>query len=406
MNEQGPVKPGESAHFIAQEEMLEIRREIRRLHIGIPRETSYNEKRVALIPSAVAILSNQGHEVMIENGAGKAAGFQDHEYSDAGGHIVYSRDEVYKSSIILKIAPPTQSEMALLRPRQVIISSLNWSILNKEYFHRLNSRKATALAFEFIRDSSGSAPLIRAMSEITGNTAIYIAAHYLSNLLDGQGMMFGGFSGIIPTRVVILGAGTVGEYAARAALGMGADVRIFDNSIYKLRRLQNNVNARLFTSIFDPPVLQDSIKDADVVIGAMYDPEGKRQVYITEDMVRAMREGSVLIDVSIDHGGCFETSRVTTHEEPVFIKHGVIHYGVPNIPSMVPKTASMAFSNFFAPLLIKLGREGGMEALLRSDYNLREGVYLFNGSATNRFISEHYDLPFSDIGLLMAAMRH
>lgn len=406
MNEQGSVKPGESTHFLAQEEMLEVRRGVRRLHIGIPRETSYSEKRVSLLPSAVALLSSHGHELVIENGAGKSAGFPDNEYSDAGGRIVYSRDEVYKANIILKVAPPTHSEMSLLRPRQIVISSLNWSILDKEYFHRLNSRKVTALAYEYIRDSSGSAPLIRAMSELTGNTAVYIACHYLSDMQDGQGIMFGGFSGIVPTKVVILGAGTVGEYAARAALGMGANIQVFDNSIYKLRRIQNNLNTRLYTSIIDPPTLSAAVRDADVVIGAMYDPQGRLPVYVTEDMVRGMREGSILIDVSIDHGGCFETSTLTTHEKPVVRKHGILHYGVPNIPSMVPKTASMAFSNFFAPLLIRVGEQGGLEALLRSDYNLREGVYLFNGNATNRFISEHYDLPFSDIGLLMAAMRH
>lgn len=399
------MRPSAAPHFMAQEEMLELRRGAQRLHIGIPRETSFSEKRIVLVPAAVSLLTAHGHEIIIENGAGKAAGFSDNAYSEAGGRIVYSRDEVYKAGIVLKVAPPTSAEMALLRPRQIIISSLNWSVLDREYFHKLNSRKVTALAFEYIKDSSGSAPLIRAMSEIAGNISIYIACHYLSDLMDGKGVMFGGFSGITPTEVVILGAGTVGEYAARAAIGMGAQIKVFDNSIYKLRRIQNNLNTRLFTSIFDPSTLRKAIRNADVVIGAMYDPQGRRQVFVSDDMIREMREGSIIIDVSIDHGGCFETSVVTTHEQPIVRKHGVIHYGVPNIPSMVPKTASLALSNFFAPLMIRLGEAGGVESLLRSDPYLREGVYLFNGNATNRFISECYDLPFSDIGLLMAAMR-
>ncbi|HRZ77024.1 MAG TPA: alanine dehydrogenase [Bacteroidales bacterium] len=399
------MHPIGATHFMAQEERLEMGRGAQRLLIGIPRETSYSEKRVPMVPAAVSLLSIHGHEVVIENGAGKAAGFSDNEYSEAGARVVYSRDEVYKAGIILKVAPPTPVEIGLLRPRQVLISSLNWSILDKEYFHKLNARKVTAFAFEYLRDTSGSAPLVRAMSEIAGNTAIYIACHYLSDLQDGRGIMFGGFSGITPTQVVILGAGTVGEFAARAALGMGAQVKVFDNSIYKLRRLQNNLNVRLFTSIIEPLTLGEAIRQADVVIGAMYNAEGRLPCMVSEEMIRQMREGSVVIDVSIDHGGCFETSVVTSHERPVVRKHGIIHYGVPNIPSMVPKTASYALSNFFGPLMLQVGESGGVEALLRSDYNLRQGVYLFNGSATNRWISEHYDLPFSDIGLLMAALR-
>jgi alanine dehydrogenase len=405
MNENNPMRPIGASQFMAQEERLEISRGAQRLTIGIPRETSFSEKRVPLVPGAISLLASHGHDVIIENGAGKAAGFPDNAYSEAGAHIVYSRDEVYKAAIVLKVAPPSPSEINLLRPRQVLISSLNWSILEKEYFHKLNARKVTAFAYEYIRDTSGSAPLVRAMSEIAGNTAIYIACHYLSDLQDGRGMMFGGFSGITPTQVVILGAGTVGEFAARAAIGMGAQVKLFDNSIYKLRRLQNSLNMRLFTSIIEPAVLGEAIREADVVIGAMYNAEGRLPFMVSETLIRQMREGSVVIDVSIDHGGCFETSVVTTHEKPVVRKFGVIHYGVPNIPSMVPKTASYALSNYLGPLMMQVGESGGVEALLRNDYNLRQGVYLFNGSATNRWISEHYDLPFSDIGLLMAALR-
>lgn len=404
MNPQGNQQAVAGTHYVSQEERLEYRKGKESLHIGIPREISFNERRVGLVPAAVALLCAHGHQVVIENGAGKQAGYSDKDYSEAGARIVYSRDEVFKAGIILKVAPPTSAETALIRPRQIVLSTLNWYALSKEYFHKLNARKATALAFEYIHDSSGSAPLIRSMSEIAGNTVIYIASHYLSDLQHGQGMMFGGFSGIIPTELVILGAGTVGEFAARAALGMGASVKVFDNSIYKLRRIQNNLQNRLYTSIIEPGTLGKAIAGADVVIGAMYDPRGRLPLLVPEDMVRAMKEGSVIIDVSIDHGGCFETSTLTTHENPVVRRHGVIHYGVPNIPSMVPKTASLALSNFFAPLLVRVGEAGGFESLLRTDPHLREGVYLFNGSATRRFIAEHFDLPFSDFGLLMAAM--
>lgn len=392
-------------HLMTQPEMLEQGRRASQLVIGLPRETSFSEKRIALIPDAVKILSDLGHQVFLENGAGKESGFTDHAYSEAGARVVYSRDEVFKADLVLKVAPPTNAEIALLKPRQVIISSLNLSVLERDYFLKINSRKVTALSYEFIRDTSGSVPLVRAMSEIAGNAAIHIACKYLIERENGVGLMFGGFSGIPPTDVVIIGAGTVGEYAARAALGMGAQVKIFDNSIYKLRRIQANLQTRLFTSIIEPIALKQALKTANVLIGAVHNLEGRTPCYVTEDMVRSMTEGSVIIDLSIDHGGCVETSVVTTHEQPVFRKHGVLHYCVPNIPSMVSQTASQALSNYFCPLLLQIGESGGLENLLRQDENLRRGVYLFNGSATNRYIAEYYDLPFQDIGLLMAAFR-
>ncbi len=395
----------QGTRLMTQPEMLEKGRQASQLLIGLPRETSFSEKRITLVPDAVRLLTDTGHGVMIENGAGKEAGFTDHHYAEAGAQIVYSRDEVYKAELVLKVAPPTNAEIALLRPRQVIISSLNISVLERDFFVKVSNRKATALAFEYIHDSSGSIPLVRAMSEIAGNAAIYIATRYLIERDNQVGVMLGGFSGIPPTEVVILGAGTVGEYAARAALGMGAQVKIFDNSLYKLRRIQTSLQNRVFTSIIDPRVLRKVLETADVVIGAVHATEGRTPCFISEDMVRGMTEGAVIIDLSIDHGGCVETSAITTHEQPVFRKHGVVHYCVPNIPSMVSQTASQALSNFFCPLLLQIGDAGGMENLLRQDDDLRKGVYLFNGSATNRFIADYYELPFQDIGLLMAAFR-
>jgi alanine dehydrogenase len=278
-------------------------------------------------------------------------------------------------------------------------------VQKEEFFRGMMSRKVTALAFELIRDKANSFPVIRAMSEIAGNTAIFIAAEYLSDPEYGRGKMFGGFTGIPPSEVVIIGAGTVGEYAARSAIGLGALVKVFDNSIFRLRRLQNNLGIRIFTSILHPRVLLESLKTADVVVGAIHVKDGKTPCLISELMIEEMKDGAIIIDVSIDQGGCFETSRPTTHKNPVFKAHGITHYCVPNIPSKVPHTASQALSNIFVPIVLDIGTEGGIEKLIKTDLGVRQGVYLYNGTSTNQFISKSFNLPFQDMDLLMAAFH-
>ncbi|NTW33798.1 MAG: alanine dehydrogenase, partial [Bacteroidetes bacterium] len=305
-----------------------------------------------------------------------------------------------------KVAPPSYEEIDLMKCRQTLISTMHLTIQDKNYFKKIISKKITALSFELIKDKTGSFPVVRAMSEIAGNTCVLIAAEYMSDTVYGKGSMFGGFSGITPSEVVILGAGTVGEFAARAAMGLGALVKIFDNSLYKLRRLQNNLNTRIFTSIIQPKVLLKSLKTADVVICALPALEGRSPIIITEQMVMEMKNCSVIVDVSIDQGGCVETSRATNHTDPVFQLHGVTHYCVPNIASKVPHTASYALSNFFAPILIDLGEEGGIDNKLKNDYGVRQGVYLYNGILTNKFIGEYFKMPYQDIELLMAAFKH
>jgi len=394
-----------AGQLMPQEEMLEVKRQKKSVSIGVPRETSFQENRIALVPEAVGLLVQNGHQVLIETNAGKAAYFPDNEFSEHGGQIVYSAEEVFKADIILKVGPPSESEIDLLKSRQTLISALHVTIQNQNYFKKLAAKKITALSFELIKDKTGSFPVVRAMSEIAGNTSVLIAAEYLSDPVYGKGGMLGGFSGITPTEVVILGAGTVGEFAARAAMGLGALVKIFDNSLYKLRRLQNNLNTRIFTSIIQPKVLLKSLKTADVVIGALHANEGRAPIVVTEQMVMEMKSGSVIIDVSIDQGGCVETSRVTNHSEPVFQFNNVTHYCVPNIASKVPHTASYALSNFFAPILLDLGEKGGVENKLKNDYGVRQGVYLYNGILTNKFIGEYYGISYQDIDLLMAAFH-
>lgn len=394
-----------SEFFMPQEEMLEVGRQKSKLTIGVPKEISSQENRVVLVPDGVGLLTKHGHQVVIEAGAGISAHFTDHEYSEAGGQIVYSPDEVYKSDLILKVASVTTTEWEFLKPRQTLISALQIGIQKEEYFRSLIQKKVTALAFELIRDRANTFSVIRAMSEIAGSTSIFIAAEYLSDPEYGRGKMFGGFTGIRPSEVVIIGAGTVSEYATRSAVGLGALVKVFDNSVYRLRRLQNNLGMRVFTSILHPKVILESMRTADVVIGAIHTKNGKTPCLITEDMVSQMKEGAIIIDISIDQGGCFETSHPTTHKNPVYKVHGITHYCVPNIPSRVPHTASQALNNIFVPIILDIGTDGGIDNFLKTDHGVRQGVYLYNGVSTNSFISRYFNLPFQDIDLLMATFH-
>ncbi len=387
-----------------QEEMLAVARRRSNLAIGIPRETSFQERRVALVPESVALLVGNGHEVVVETNAGKASNFQDHDYSEAGARIVYSPEDVYKNDIILKVAPPGPEEIQMMQGKQTLISAIHLPIQTAEYFKALSAKKITAVAWDYIKDDSGIFPIVRAMGEIAGNTSVLIAAEYLSHHFGGQGLMFGGISGVKPTEVVIIGAGTVGEFATRAAVGLGASVKVFDNSIYRLRRIQTDLGVRMWTSTIQPSELRRALESADVAIGAMHGQNGRTPVIVTEDMVSNMKYGSVIVDISIDQGGCFETSRVTTHENPVFKEHGVIHYCVPNVPSRVSRTASYAVSNIFAPILLSIGDEGGIANLVKNHAGFRNGVYMYHGTLTHETVADTFELPWKPLNLLIAAI--
>lgn len=390
--------------FAPQEEMLEVARKKGKLFIGIPKEIAYQENRVALVPDAVALLVNNGHKIIIEAGAGKAASFEDNDYSEAGAEIVYSPNDVYKADVIFKIAPPTLEEVELMQPKQTLFSALQLTVQPQDFLKKLITKKLNCIAYELIIDEAGIFPVIRAMGEIAGGASILIAAELLSNANNGVGAILGGISGISPTEVVIIGAGTVGEFAARAAIGLGATVKVFDSSTSRLRRLQNQLGSRVFTSVIVPKVLEKHLKTADVAIGALRASKGRTPCIVTDTMVSEMKTGSVIVDVSIDQGGVFETSKVTNHTKPVFRKHGVIHYCVPNIPSRVARTASYAFSNIFSQIILNMGDEGGIDSVIRKDSGLRNGVYIYNGILTNQYLGEAFNLPFKDINLLMAAL--
>ncbi len=393
-----------SRSFFPKEEMLEVKRRNRKLVIGIPKEEDRNENRVALTPLAVEMLVNSGHEVFVEEGAGLGSNFADTDFSEVGGAITASTAEIYKSDIILKIAPVSEEEIDLLKGNQIIISALNIGTQSKEYFQALKRKRITAIAFELLMDENKCYPVMRSMSEIIGSTSVLLAAEYLSKRNIGKGKILGGITGVNPSEVVILGAGTAGQFAARTALGLGAIVKVFDDSIYRLRILQQNLQHPVFTSIMQPNILRNSLVTADVIIGAMELMGSDTGYIVSEDMIQQMKKGSVVVDASIDRGGCFETSRITTHNNPIYIKHGVVHYCVPNIASSVARTASYALSNIFAPILNKIGSSGGLNPLIRADVGIRKGVFLLNGTLTNNYIGSFFDIPSKDIDLLIAAM--
>ena len=394
------LSPFTKQQLLPQEETLEILKQKGNLFIGIPKETAFQEKRVCLTPDAVSALVNNGHRVLMESGAGKGAKFSDKYYSEAGAEITNDTAKVYACPMILKVEPPTLEQIKLINPQTILISALQLKTQNKKYFETLASKRITALAFEFIRDEDGAYPAVRSLSEIAGTSSILIASELLSNINEGNGLMFGNISGVPPLEVVIIGAGTVGEFAARSAIGLGANVKVFDNSITKLRCIQTNLGRTIFTSTVQPKSLTKALKRCDVAIGAV---RGKNRapIIVTENMVQNMKPGAVIIDVSIDMGGCVETSEVTTHKHPTFIKHDVIHYCVPNIPARFARTASISISNIFTPYLLKIAEDGGLENSLRFDKGLKNGLYFYHGILTNRSVGEWFDLKHSDINLLI-----
>ena len=393
-----------SGYGQTQTETLAVEPKQESLFIGIPREITLQEKRVALVPSGTANLTSRGHRVLIETGAGKQSNFTDHDYSEQGGEIAYSAQEVYqKARVILKVAPPTLEEIDMMQPGTVLISPLQLPIITAEYLYRLKHRRIIALAMEYLQDEQGAYPIVRIMSEMAGISAIQTAAELLSTTRGGPGVLLGGVSGVPSAKVVILGGGVVAEYATRAALGMGAEVRVFDDNIGKLMRLQNSVGRQLYTSAINPFYLRRELLTAEVAIGAIHAEHGRAPVVVSEDMVRGMRPGSVIIDVSIDQGGCFATSQLTTLEKPTFTRHDVIHYCVPNLASRVSRTASIAVSNVIVPLLLKADGARSFEHFILRRPGLRHGVYTFRGCLTNPYLGKRFEMRCTDIDLLMTS---
>ena len=390
------------ASLLPQEELLQLLEGQSDLTIGIPKETSLQETRVALVPEAVALLVAHGHHVIVESGAGESACFSDIEYSESGARISRDRKEVFQSGLVLKVEPPSLEEVEMMAMGATLISALQLSVQNSKLISALIAKKTTAIAWDYIKNKSGLFPLVRAMSEIAGNTSILIAGDLMAGT-GGRSTMLGGISGVRPSTVVIIGAGTVGEFAARSAIGLGAQVKIFDDRQHRLVRIQQSLGQRVWTSTIQPSVLDEALRTADVAIGALKGEGQRSPMVVSEAMVSSMREKSVIIDVCIDRGGCFETSRITSHEAPTFTELGVIHYCVPNLAANVSSTASQALSNILAPFLLSIAQDGGVESAVRGSNMIRTGVYMFKGTLTHPGIADEKCLPFTDLDLLLGS---
>lgn len=391
------------ASLAPQEQLMKVKKDRHTFLIGLPREISLQENRISLTPDAVALLVGHGHEIWVETKAGIGSKFDDKQYSEAGAKIVYSPEEVYKADIILKIEPPTLAEMEFFKPGKILISALQVGHLQKQFIDALLQKRATSLAWEFIEDKVGGMPIIRSMSEIAGSTVMLIAAEYLSSIHNGKGIILGGITGVPPTKVVILGAGTVAEYAARAALSLGAEIQVYDNHLYKLRRIKHTLGHQFYTSTIDTVTLGESLTTADVLIGALRAEKGRARHVVSEEMVSKMKPNSLIIDLSIDQGGCIATAEITTHARPIFRKYDVIHYCVPNVASRVAHTATTALSNIFTPTILRAAEEGGVEQMIFSHKWFMKGVYTYKGGLTNEFVARKFGLKFKNIELLVAA---
>ncbi len=389
--------------LLPQEEMLEIGKKHKKLLVGLPKEDQQYEKRIGLTPEAVEVLVNNGHDVIIHKEAGSGALYTNTDYSEHGAFIVDDNEKIWNADVIVKVAPPTLQEIEKFKGNQIVISSLNLHQQEPAYMQALMKKKISAIAFEFIKNQFNSYPILQSMNSISGSTAIIIAAELLSNITGGKGVLLGGVTGITPTEVVILGSGTAAESAVRAALGLGAFVKVFDTSVQKLEELQKNIGIRLHTSIFHPQVIQKALLSADVLIGAVELENLGPRFFITEEMVKTMKRGAVIIDLAIDQGGCIETSECRTLIDPQFNKYGVVHYSVANVPSRVARTASIALSNILSPILQEMAASGGLKFLLKENTGVRKGVYLYNGILTNKRIGHVFNMSYKDIELLMAA---
>lgn len=387
--------------LLPKEEMLEVKKKGQKIKIGIPSDFSKVEYRVPLTPQAVDLLVSYGHEILLEKDAGKSASYTNEEYKNAGAVIVETKEETFQCDIVLRIAPFSCEEIDSLRGNQVIISSLQLQAHCNESIQKMMQKKITSIAFEYFENEEGFLPFVHQMSQIAGVTSITIASEYLSNSRKGKGVLFGEVTGVTPAELVIIGTSTAAEFAARVALGLGIFVKVFDTSVFELSKLEEKLGRRIFTSVFYPKVLRKALISADAVIGATsFNTPPKFKV--SEDLVKQMKEGSVIIDLNVSQGGCFETSRCTDFNNPTYVEHGVVHYCVPNTPSLVARTASISLSNILIPVLLAIGDIGGVDNYIKTSKGFRKGVYLYHGILTNPDVGQIFNIPSKDIDLLLA----
>uniref|UniRef100_UPI0039A51C84 alanine dehydrogenase n=1 Tax=Ornithobacterium rhinotracheale TaxID=28251 RepID=UPI0039A51C84 len=392
--------PFSKEDLMPKEEMLAVSTQKGKLQIGIPKESHFQERCVALTPDAVEVLVKNGHHILVETGAGEGANFTDNQYSEAGAEIAYDTKKVFAQPVVIKIIPPTEKEIGFMQAQSILISSIMPNTLQKRYFEKLAAKKITAIGAEFLQDEHGTFPVKRLLSEITGTTAVLLAGELLATPNNGNGTMLGGIAGVRPTEIVIFGSGSIAEYAARAATGLGASVRIFDSAITNLRQLQIDLNQRIPTSTLDPKEIRKALMRCDVAIGAI-ECDKRTPSIVPEELVSQMKAGAVIIESNMGNGSCFDSMELTTHESPTFTKYDVVHYGVANIASRYARTTSKALSNFFIEYLIKIAKDGGFEKLISQQRGLQSAIYLFKGRHTHPEIAERFNFPYTNLSLFI-----
>lgn len=371
------------------------------MRVGVPKEIKNNENRVGMTPGTVLSFKHAGHEVLVQSGAGAGVGFTDEDYEAAGARIVPTAAEAWQAEMVVKVKEPLPEEYAYFQERQILYTYLHLAP-EAELTRALVERKVSAVAYETIQLPDGSLPLLTPMSEVAGRMSIQIGAHFLEKAHGGKGVLLSGVPGVAPGKVAVIGGGIVGTNAAKIALGMGAEVSILDINPNRLRQLDDLFQGRVKTIISDSYHIAETVKSADLVIGAVLIPGARAPRLVTEEMVKAMSPGSVIVDVAIDQGGSIETiDRITTHDHPTYEKHGVIHYAVANMPGAVARTSTLALTNVTAPYGLKIASQGLRQAAL-ADPALAKGINVMDGKVSYKAVAEAHGYAYTDIHELLA----
>jgi len=393
--------PFSKEQLLPQEERLELNQIKKEFIIGVPKECDINEKRICLTPDSVSYLVLNDYKIFIESGAGIGSNFSDLDYSEAGAKIVKTKEEIYKCPVILKIAPLTDIEINLIKPNSILISALELKKESFSYITNLINKKITSIAFEFIEEDDGYLPVTDQLGAITGQAAVLISSELMSNInINGKGLFLGNISGVPPTEIVIIGSDKIAQSAALTATKLGARVKVFSNSIFKINKIQKLITNPIYSSTIQKKQLSKALMRCDVAIGTIKSNTNSDAI-ISEDMIVNMKKGAIIIDVSIDTGGTFQTSKLTNHDKPTFVKHDVIHYCVPNIPSRYSRTSSLCLSNIITPYLVKSVKFGSFENFIRNNNSFKKGVYLYNGLNTNKIINQILNIKYNDINTII-----